>query len=81
MKSEVFGIEDLIAFSEYLISLSAQVELFSDIAHIKEFLAVFLEEERTDVEVSGWDSDDQWPPDHLFGDENSPAQKYIGHKE
>lgn len=42
IKSKIFYIENVIAFSQHLISLSAQVELFTDVAHIEEFLAVFL---------------------------------------
>jgi hypothetical protein len=75
MKSEVFSIEDLIAFSEYLISLSTQVEFFSNVAHIKEFFTVFLEEKGTDIEVGGRNGHDQRPPDNFFSDENSPAQE------
>lgn len=52
-ESEIFYVENLVAFCQHLISLSAQVELFTNVAHIKEFLAVFLEEQWSDIEVGG----------------------------
>ncbi len=81
MPSKIFDVENFIAFCEYLVSLSSQIKFFSDVAHVKQLLAVFLEKERTDIEVSEGDSDDEWPPDHGFGDKNSPAEQYISDKE
>lgn len=78
--SKVFDIEDLVAFLEDLISFSAQVKFFSDIAHIEQLFAVFLQQERCNVEVSGWDSDEKWPVNHTFGDKDSPAHEDISDK-
>lgn len=81
MGSKVFGVEDFVAFFEDLISLSSQIEFFSDVAHVEQLLAVLLEQQWADVEVSDRHSDDKWPPDHLLCDENSPAEQYISNEE
>ena len=81
MRSEVFYVENFIAFFEYLVSLSAQVKFLADVAHVEKLLAVLLQQKWTHVEVSSWYGDDKWPPDHLFGDEDSPAEQYISDKE
>ena len=51
--SEIFSIEDLVAFSKDLISLSSQVKLLANIAHIEQLLAVFLEQQWSDIKVCG----------------------------
>ncbi len=38
---------------------------------------MFLEQKGSDVEVGCWDTDNKWPPDHAFCDENSPAEEDI----
>lgn len=80
MGSEVFSVEDLIALSKDLVSLSAQVKLLTDVAHIKQLLAVFLQQQGSHIEISGWNGHQNWPPHHPFGDKYSPAQQYIAHQ-
>jgi hypothetical protein len=41
--SEVLAVEDSVALSKNLVPLGSQVELLSQIAHIKKFFVVFLE--------------------------------------
>lgn len=71
----------MVAFSEYFISFSAHVKLFSHITHVEQLLAVFLQQERTDVEVSRRHSHNKGPPDHLFSYENSPAEEHVADQE
>jgi len=42
--SEVLTVENPVAFPQNLVPFGAQVEFLTQIAHIKEFLIVFLEE-------------------------------------
>jgi hypothetical protein len=66
---------------EDLISFSAQVKFLSDIAHIEQLFAVFLQQERCNVVISGWNGDKKWPVNHTFGDKDSPAHENISNKE
>lgn len=78
--SKIFCVKDFIAFIENLISFSSQIKFFSNIAHIEQFFAVFLKQEWADIKISCWNSNNDWPPYHLFGNENSPAEQYISYK-
>ena len=37
-------VQDAVALSQNLVAFRAEVELFTDIAHVEEFLVVFLQE-------------------------------------
>jgi hypothetical protein len=75
--SKVLNMKNLIAFCKNLISFSAQVKFLSDVAHIKKFFTVFLQQEWTDIKVSSGYCDKKWPVNHTFGDKDSPAHEYI----
>lgn len=42
MVSEVFTVEDPVAFSKHVVSLGSEVILFSQVAHIKDFFVMLL---------------------------------------
>lgn len=42
--SEILPVQDGVALPQDLVSLEAEVVLFSQIAHVEEFFVVFLEE-------------------------------------
>ena len=78
--SEIFDIKDAVTFTQNFVSFSSEVKFLTYIAHVKQLLAVLLQKQRWNVAVNCGNSDNNWPPDHAFGDENSPAEQHIADK-
>jgi hypothetical protein len=49
-RSEIFRVQNPIAFAEHDVAFLAEVELLTDVAHIEQFLIVLLQLQRVQVE-------------------------------
>lgn len=80
-RSEVFAVEDTVAFAEDFISLLAEVVLFANVAHIEELFVVLLKEDGPPIKISKEGYHWNWPPDHFLGHVGSPHANEVGPEE